>query len=66
MDSRSECPAPLAPFLGGEGLGVRGNPQRAFFCNCPPARWSEARQSRLSAHPSPPTPLPPKRGRGES
>ena len=24
-DSRSECLAPLAPFLGGEGLGVRGD-----------------------------------------
>ncbi len=34
IDSRSECPAPLAPFLGGEGLGVRG--ERSLGCGSPP------------------------------
>ena len=31
MDSRSECPAPLAPVLRGEGLGVRGDSLSAFI-----------------------------------
>ena len=33
IDARSECLAPLAPVLRGEGLGVRGDPRLTFYAH---------------------------------
>ncbi len=64
IEPRSECPAPLAPFLGGEGQGVRGERSLGFGSSRPFGERDNCKERPVINYPSPPTSPPQKGGEG--